>query len=217
MNHRRCYEQLIERAERRYLFGYSEKHHIQPKCLGGTDSPDNIVRLTPEEHYIAHLMLVRMNPGNHRLLWAAVAMTNQTGRMGRQNKLYGWLRREFAERVGERNRGLKRSEEARRKMSIARLGKKRGPHSAETKRKMSEASKGKPKSIEHCAALSVAKKGRKTGPHSAEWRKHQSEGITAAMIDRDNGKYRTAEYRRRQSIQMKNIWMKRKGLVEVEQ
>ena len=33
------------------------KHHIIPKHAGGTDHPDNIARLTPEEHAEAHRLL----------------------------------------------------------------------------------------------------------------------------------------------------------------
>ena len=36
---------------------YYELHHIIPKCLGGTNSADNLVLLTAREHYIAHLLL----------------------------------------------------------------------------------------------------------------------------------------------------------------
>lgn len=36
---------------------YYEMHHIIPKSLGGTDDKNNLVLLTPKEHYIAHLLL----------------------------------------------------------------------------------------------------------------------------------------------------------------
>ena len=36
---------------------YYEKHHIIPKSVGGSNSPDNLVLLTAREHYIAHLLL----------------------------------------------------------------------------------------------------------------------------------------------------------------
>lgn len=38
---------------------YFESHHILPKSLGGTNQKTNLVLLTPREHYIAHLLLVR--------------------------------------------------------------------------------------------------------------------------------------------------------------
>ena len=47
--------------------GYVERHHILPKCVGGGDESENLVPLTPEEHYLAHQLLVKMHPDNHRL------------------------------------------------------------------------------------------------------------------------------------------------------
>ena len=39
----------------------THKHHIIPRHIGGTDHPDNIVRLTHEGHAIAHLWLFIMH------------------------------------------------------------------------------------------------------------------------------------------------------------
>jgi hypothetical protein len=39
------------------------KHHIVPKSLGGDDAPENIVLLTLREHYVCHLLLVKMTDG----------------------------------------------------------------------------------------------------------------------------------------------------------
>jgi hypothetical protein len=97
MNYHAIYNRLIDRARARQSFdGYTERHHVVPKCVGGDDEPGNIVILTAEEHYIAHQLLVRMHPGNGSLVWAAVNMTGKArNNAGRRNKLYGWLRRRF--------------------------------------------------------------------------------------------------------------------------
>lgn len=34
-----------------------EIHHIQPKCLQGTDNINNLICLTPREHYVCHALL----------------------------------------------------------------------------------------------------------------------------------------------------------------
>ena len=34
--------------------GYKERHHIVPRCMGGTNDNDNLIDLYAEEHYIAH-------------------------------------------------------------------------------------------------------------------------------------------------------------------
>lgn len=36
-----------------------EQHHIIPKCFGGSNDRYNLVLLTPSEHYIVHMLLVR--------------------------------------------------------------------------------------------------------------------------------------------------------------
>lgn len=39
---------------------YFENHHIIPKSLGGGNNRENLVLLTPKEHYICHLLLTKM-------------------------------------------------------------------------------------------------------------------------------------------------------------
>jgi hypothetical protein len=180
------YERLIGRARGREIEGYTERHHVVPRCLEGDDSPGNIVRLTPEEHYVAHQLLVKIHPGNHRLLWAASNMTGASGKMpGRKNKLYGWLRRRLSEEMKRRSTGRKHTEETRAKIAAAKLGRKRQPHSPETKAKMSAAARGVKKSAEHRAAMSVAKAGKKLGPTSDEGRKNRRTGIIRAIEGRN--------------------------------
>lgn len=212
MNYAAHYSRLVERARIRALSGYSERHHIVPRCIGGTNDKDNVIRLTPEEHYVAHQLLVKMYPGNHRLLWAAVSMTNQTKRQQRNNKLYGWLRRLLADKISKLHQGRKHTDETRAKMAQSHLGVKRGPHSEEHKINLSIAHKGKRKSPEHCAAMSQSKTGKKKGPHSEEWRLNQSAGLRAAYA---NGAKRadqtTPEHRKRQAQSMLAIWAKRRS------
>jgi len=92
MNYQRIYDSLITRAVGRNVDNYHEVHHIVPRCLGGNDIADNLVKLTPEEHYVAHQLLAKMHPGNQRLTYAAVMMCANRP----SNKLYGWLRRKHA-------------------------------------------------------------------------------------------------------------------------
>lgn len=41
-------------------YKYYEKHHIIPKSLGGNNLQSNLVLLTGREHYICHLLLIKM-------------------------------------------------------------------------------------------------------------------------------------------------------------
>ena len=38
----------------------TENHHVIPKSMGGENLDHNLVRLTPREHYIAHMLLYRI-------------------------------------------------------------------------------------------------------------------------------------------------------------
>ncbi len=91
MNYLMIYEKLINRAKDRSIDGYTEKHHIIPKCIGGTNDPSNLVKLTPEEHYLAHLLLIKIHPSIRGLLYAVKMMSGQGN-----NKSYGWIKRKIS-------------------------------------------------------------------------------------------------------------------------
>lgn len=93
----------MERARHRDLGdGYFERHHIVPRCMRGTDDPANIVKLTPEEHYLAHQLLVKIHPGHIGVAMALKAMLMNHGR--RSNKTYGWTKRVATRAASERMR-----------------------------------------------------------------------------------------------------------------
>lgn len=107
MNYNKHYNLLIERAKMRKVKGYSERHHIVPRCMGGTDHPDNLVDLLPEEHYLAHQLLIKMYPNESALVYAALMMTVGGNTHSRNNKRYGWIRRRYLseckKRIGSKN------------------------------------------------------------------------------------------------------------------
>lgn len=140
MNYQLHYDRLMERARHRALEGYSERHHVIPKCLGGNNKKLNIVRLTPEEHYVAHQLLVKIHPTHDGLLGAAIMMTSGSTMLHRRNKVYGWLRRRFArkmktfrhssetvKRVAAINRTKVRSDEFKQGVADFHRGRKRPP------------------------------------------------------------------------------------------
>lgn len=114
MNYAKHYNLLIFRAKGRTLDGYYEKHHIIPKCLNGPDNPENIVLLTAREHFVAHLLLVKIYPNERKILFAARMMSgNPTGKRN-TNKTYEWIK----ERISK----IGHSEETKEKMSLAHTG-----------------------------------------------------------------------------------------------
>lgn len=166
MNCAAHYERLIGRARGRLLCGYVERHHVIPRCMGGTDAKDNLVDLTPEEHYVAHQLLVKMYPNKPSLSAAALLMAK--GITGR--KAYGWLRRKYSAYIGCRMLGNSHTlgmvrgphtAEHRKKIADALMGHKNNlghKHSASTKLKQSLANRGKSKSADARAKMSAAKR-----------------------------------------------------------
>ena len=74
MNYIRVYDEFIKdrRAKEPTLTGYTEKHHILPRSFGGGDEPENLIALTPEDHFFAHLLLAKAY--NTRSMWGAVML-----------------------------------------------------------------------------------------------------------------------------------------------
>ena len=76
MDYLRIYNSLVERGKNRQLTGYTETHHIIPKCVGGTNDKYNLVKLTAREHFICHLLLCEIYPENAKLKFAFWRMCN---------------------------------------------------------------------------------------------------------------------------------------------
>ena len=55
---------------------YKEKHHIVPKCMGGTNDKNNLIDLYAREHFEAHRLLALENPNIKGLTYAWWAMAH---------------------------------------------------------------------------------------------------------------------------------------------
>lgn len=106
MDYRKIYNNLIERGKTRTVEGYTETHHIMPKCMGGCNNSENLIKLTPEEHYLAHQLLIKIYPNNILLVNAAAMMIPNRP----SNKLYGWLRRRHQKVMSELQSGENNSQ-----------------------------------------------------------------------------------------------------------
>lgn len=110
MNYEKHYTLLIEKGkvENNSDKVYYEKHHIVPRCMGGTDDETNLVKLLPEQHCLAHLLLVKMYPEVTKLVYAANTLYN----VAKNNKQYGWIKRKFSENERLSKTGVPRSKES---------------------------------------------------------------------------------------------------------
>ncbi len=57
------YFAIIEKARQSPPSDYGEFHHVMPRSLGGTNAKSNIVKLSARQHFVCHLLLVKMTSG----------------------------------------------------------------------------------------------------------------------------------------------------------
>lgn len=201
MNYKTIYEDLINRGikERRVkrrksssLFVYYENHHILPKCLGGTNDVSNLVLLTPEEHFLAHQLLVKIYPDEYKLLLALLRMSGKGNEYRScNNKLYGWIRR----RINEKRVV---SVETRLKMSLAaksQSDEKKASISAKLKGRISP-NKGNKYTDEQKAQMGKSRKGKP----GANLGKTFSEETKRKMSEAKKGILKSEEHKRNMSI-----------------
>ena len=168
----RWYNKIITNAQQRNLSKdvYVEKHHVIPKCLGGTNLKDNIVSLVAKEHYICHLLLTKFTEGYELKL-----MQHALGKFIQKNKHQDRIFKanqyqKIREAISLARRGVKHSEETKKKMSEARKGVdpwNKGVtgivHSAESNRKRSETLSGRSLTDEQKCKISQSKLGKPSG------------------------------------------------------
>ena len=100
MDYQKVYNALISKRKEFPLKKtkklYTELHHIVPRCLGGTDNHENLVRLTAREHFVAHRLLAKMYPEQTGLSKAVFALCSVNG-LRVSSKTYGVLKQKFCE------------------------------------------------------------------------------------------------------------------------
>ena len=180
------YSAITDRARTRKIDGYTERHHIIPKSLNGTDDKNNLVDLTAREHFICHWLLTKMHTGE-----AKAKMIYALNGMKRSNKfaqryetlitsrVYENLKKEFsvvhsATMKGREpwNKGIPITEEQRKKNSIAATGKK---FSKESIARRVAKQTGQKRSQETKDKIRDALKGKLKGPMSEEGKRIRSE------------------------------------------
>lgn len=152
------YTQFINSLRGQLIEGYTEVHHIIPRCVGGSNDSDNLIRLTARQHFVAHWMLARAFGGSAS---RAFFMMSNFGKYGSVNsKTYAIGRKEYAEQVRiqltKKPNVAEFTPEHREKLRQAKLGKKLSPEHIE---KVRQTRIGKPLSDEWKANLSKAKSG----------------------------------------------------------
>lgn len=85
--YKKIYFSIIENSKNRLEEPETvEKHHVIPKCFGGTNDIDNIVSLTPREHYICHVLLTKFTDGDYkRKMCYALSSFNRNNQHQKRN------------------------------------------------------------------------------------------------------------------------------------
>lgn len=219
------YFKIIKAAQARTsIDGYTENHHIIPKCLGGSNEKDNLVRLTAREHFICHYMLTKMvSSTRHRFqLGKAFNCMLYVSKPGQprykvSSRSFESFRKHYSKLFSEQQKGDKNpmygkvvSEETRKKLSIALKNCGYVP-SDEIRRKLSAANKGKIVSKETRDKISNAKKGQGSGEnnpmfgvaHTDESKKKMSDAKKGSVAW-NKGKNHTDETRLKIAARAKN-------------
>lgn len=169
MDYGRIYREFIaDRRAKPVPQGYTEKHHIVPRSLGGGDDAENIITLTAEDHIFAHLLLAKAYGGK---LWFPLTIMLKPARQlkilsrgKRARRIAALAKKKQSERqLGQKRpdvslalRGKPKSDTARAAMSAAAKGK---VITAETRAKMSKANKGRKFTAERNAKIAKSKMG----------------------------------------------------------
>lgn len=172
MNYKEFIDEILK-TRGRFNCGeeYCERHHIVPKCLGGTDEKDNLIDLFAREHFVSHKLLALENPDNKGLQYAWWMMAHgvvneeqdryectqleyEEARKNIHEKCSGinayWYGKTFSletkHKMSEARKNFVFSEGTRKKISESKQGEKHPMygkhHTEEARRKMSEKRKG---------------------------------------------------------------------------
>jgi hypothetical protein len=152
------YTAITQRGQTRTLDSYTERHHILPRSLGGSDEKSNITVLTAREHFICHWLLTKIykNDDEHwKMLNALRIMRAENKNQIRYetkitSRVYESIKEEYAKLhsqkfTGKNNGfyGKTHSEDVKKRISEANIGDKNGAKRPETRLKIAESKLGK--------------------------------------------------------------------------
>jgi len=103
------------------LSGYSEKHHIIPTCCDGSNDKNNIAILTAREHFLCHWLLYKIHK-TQKLAFAWQSMSRNFNGKRYNSKSFEYAKKAWSKSMSEIHTGAIRSEETRKKQSLAKIG-----------------------------------------------------------------------------------------------
>lgn len=101
------YYNLIAKARNRTNKGYIENHHIIPRALGGDHSKENRIDLTAREHFICHLLLVKMVSGKYKYKMASALHKMTFSKNKNQLRIFTSQQYELVRKIHSKNNPMK--------------------------------------------------------------------------------------------------------------
>lgn len=156
MNYKKIYESLISNSISRDDITdtcYTERHHIIPTCIGGSNNKDNITILTAREHFMAHWLLYKIHK-SQLLSFAWQSMCGNHNGKRYNSHSFKYAREAWAKNISDLNRGKKFSEESKLKMSNSAKGRAPWNKGLVMKKKETEMQEAYRKDPKKCLACS---------------------------------------------------------------
>ena len=161
MDYKKHYDLLIETRRLRKLDNiYYERHHIIPRSMCGDNSENNLIYLTPREHFISHWLLWRIYK-NKEMAFAFFCLCKMSKHKNKvSSRIYEEAkisRRPFIVETNKRiHTGKKISTKQIEETSIRFKGVSK---TSEHRKKISDSNKGKKKSTDHKKKISESLAG----------------------------------------------------------
>jgi hypothetical protein len=157
------YYAIVNKAKNTQYNQYTEKHHIIPRCLGGSDENENLIRFSAREHFICHWLLTKMTEGSnfekmiHAMRMLKAENPNQTRYETKITaRVYENIKQDYSLIASKNNSGFKNGF----------YGK---HHTEEAKQRISKANTGKHLTEEQCEKVRQSKVGKVRPAFTEEW------------------------------------------------
>lgn len=176
------YKDITKRGQTRLLETYTEIHHITPRSLGGSDSKENITKLTAREHFICHWLLIKIyktGEEHWKMLNALRIMRAENKNQNRYktkitSRVYQQLKEEYSKLQSERVKGEKNPMYG--KIPSEKI------RQQSRQRVLDDNPAKRPGAGQK---ISESKKGVKRGEFNTEWRKNLSKNHKSKKADFD--------------------------------
>jgi len=131
MNYQRLHDAIIADSRltspigfehKNKTMGYKEKHHIIPKCIGGTNNPENLIFLTARRHFMVHRLLTKIHPDNAKIWYAFRMMFLTHSKLCRNSIRDSKLYEHCKAKCNMLQTGIKLSNSHKENISLARRG-----------------------------------------------------------------------------------------------